>query len=233
MLTIPGLEESEGLVHGFSTIDFGSLRRESDDEEPLTEGRRRFAESLGVQPERITYAGCTHSTLVARVDEPSGIVSGVDGLITDRPGLPLFSLYADCLPLVVHSAQGRCLGLGHAGWRGTAGGLGKALVTAMVGEYGCDPAELSAGIGPGICGRCYEVGEEVAARFPPEVMTRGGRVPPYFLDLVEANRLALIEAGLEAERIHLSAVCTYESELLFSHRRDGDQRRFAGLVSLL
>jgi YfiH family protein len=179
----------------------------------------------------MTFAGAVHGAKVARVGAPAGVVDGVDALVTDRPGLPLFALFADCFPLVVYSPSRRCAALGHAGWRGTAAGIAGAIVAALETEYGCDPDELVAGIGPGICANCYEVGDEVAERFPPEVKRQSGPVR-WQLDLAEANRLALTRAGVAPGRIHLSRICTRESTRLYSHRRDADGSRFAGLVAL-
>lgn len=231
VLTIPGLDTVEGLIHGFSTTRMGNMRRADAATGPLTPARRGLAESLGLDPDRITFAGAVHSAKVARVDEPAGVVDGADALVTNRPGLPLFALFADCFPLVLYSPSRRCAALGHAGWRGTAAGIAGTIVAALESEYGCDPAELVAGIGPGICPRCYEVGEEVAERFPPEVKRPAGAAR-WLLDLAESNRLALTRAGVPAEQIHLSGLCTKESGQLFSHRRDADGSRFGGLVAL-
>lgn len=187
--------------------------------------------ALGLEPEALVIAGAVHGAEVARADGAPGVVVGVDGLVTDVPGLPLFALYADCYPLVLYSRARHCAGLGHAGWRGTAAAVAGGLVGALIGEYGCDPGELIAGIGPGICAGCYEVGPEVARLFDPGVATAndaGG----FRLDLAAANRRALVAAGVAPGRIHEHGACTRESTELFSHRRSGDGRRFAGVVAL-
>jgi YfiH family protein len=207
------------------------MRRPEGVADPLTPARRRFAQAMRLDPERITYAGAVHGAQVARVDEPRGVVDGVDALITDRPGLPLLALFADCFPLILYSPERGCAALGHAGWRGTAAGIAGAMVAALNREYGCQPSEMLAGVGPGICGGCYVVGEEVARRFSTEVSRRAGE-GRWLLDLAEANRAALLESGLDGSRIHLSGVCTQEETQLYSHRRDADGSRFAGLVGL-
>src|SRR4029077_11029364 len=86
-------------------------------------------------------------------------------LVTDQPGVALFATYADCYPIVLWDPEKRVAGLVHAGWRGTRSGVAEAAVTFMRDEYGC--RHVRAGIGPGICSRCYEVGEEVASQFDP------------------------------------------------------------------
>src|SRR6266566_347266 len=141
LLTIPALAAEPGLVHGFSTLALGSMRGPAPGGSPLT------------------AAAAVHGAEVARVDEPAVVVPGRDALVTDRPGLPLLATFADCYPVLLFDPGRRALALAHAGWRGTAVGVARAAVEALRREYGCRPADLVAGVGPGICGRCYEVGE--------------------------------------------------------------------------
>jgi copper oxidase (laccase) domain-containing protein len=101
----------------------------------------------------------------------------------------------------------------------------------LVEATGSDPADLVAALGPGICAGCYQVSEEVAAEFPDGVKEpdEDGR---WLLDLAEANRRQLIEAGLDPAAIHLHGACTKETPDLPSHRRDPDGTRFACLLAL-
>ena len=107
----------------------------------------------------------------------------------------------------------------------------RAKVQALKQEYGSAPRDLRVGIGPGICGDHYEVGPEVAERFPEEVR-KPGEGDRQLLDLREANRLQFIEAGVLTGRIRALEFCTYESDVLFSHRRNPDGSRIAALVAL-
>src|SRR5437762_2525388 len=116
ILRIEALDQ-EPLVHGFSTFELGTMRRDGD--ELLTPARREFALKLGLDPQCIAYMGAVHSADVTYVDSP-GLHRDVDGLVTDRTGLALFATYADCYPIVLHDARRRVAGLAHAGWRGTA-----------------------------------------------------------------------------------------------------------------
>jgi hypothetical protein len=230
VLTIPGLAGHPGLVHGFSTMELGSMRR--SEAELLTPARREFARRLGLDAERLSVAGAVHGVAVARVDEPRGAVEGVDALLTDRPLTPLFATYADCYPVILFDPVRRAVALVHAGWRGTAGGVTAATVAAMEREYGSRPADIVAGIGPGICGHCYEVGDDVAAQFEPAVTRPGPRAGKVLLDLAEANRRQLVDAGVPPEHVHLCGLCTKETPDLPSHRREPDGTRFAGLVAI-
>lgn len=204
------------------------MRRE---QQPLTAERLAFARTLGVDPLRISFVGAVHGSRVARVDRPAVVAEGCDALITAEPDLPLFATFADCYPVLLFDPVRRAAGLAHAGWRGTKAGVVAHAVEALVAEYGCRPGDLVAGIGPGVCGSCYEVGAEVAGEFPEEVV-RPGRQGRFLLDLAEANRRQLLAAGVGRESIHDVGICTMEHPELPSHRRDGDGARFACIVSL-
>ncbi|HEY8641351.1 MAG TPA: polyphenol oxidase family protein [Candidatus Dormibacteraeota bacterium] len=228
LLTIPALAAEPGLAHAFSTTALGSMRR--TEAELLTPARRAFAARLGLDGDLLTVAGAVHGVEVSRVDAAQGAVEGVDGLVTDRPGLALLATYADCYPLLVYDPRQHAVGLAHAGWRGTAAGMAGALVAALVREYGSRPSDLVAGIGPGICGRCYQVGGEVAARF--NGFSRPDPEGRFRLDLAAANRAQLEAAGIPVGRVHVLGTCTFESADLPSHRRRPDGARFACLVAL-
>ncbi|HLH70731.1 MAG TPA: polyphenol oxidase family protein [Candidatus Dormibacteraeota bacterium] len=229
VLQIAELSAWPGLVHGFSTLALGSMRAGGDGRW-LTPERRRFARRLGLEPERLTVAGAVHGTAVARVDEPTGVIRGVDVLITDRPNLPLLLTFADCYPIVLLDPRRPALAVAHAGWRGTASGVAPAAVAALERAYGSRPDDLLAGLGPGICGRCYLVGAEVAERFDPAcVRPEGDR---YHLDLAAANRRQLEAAGLAPDRIYELGMCTRERPELPSHRRRPDGSRGACIAAL-
>lgn len=249
-LTYPVLEQLEGIVHGFSTRLGGVSRgifssmnlsfTRGDNEEDVRENYRRIAAAIGFDYRGIVTSDQTHTTnvrVVTEEDRGNGIIkprpyTDVDGMITNVPGLTLATFYADCVPLFFVDPVHRAVGLSHSGWKGTAGKIGRATVQAMAGEYGTRPEDLYACIGPSICQNCYEVSEDVTAQFreafPPsdwdELFYRkeNGR---YQLDLWEANRKVLSEAGIPKERISLPGLCTCcNPQLLFSHRASKGKR---------
>jgi len=233
ILRIPGLDAEPGLVHGFSTLPLGSMSPPGPGADPRTPERRAFADALGLDAALLTAAGAVHGAEVARVDAPAGVVRGSDAVVTDRLGLPLLATFADCYPLVLFDPRRRALALVHTGWRGTAAGLAARAVQALEAGFGCRPRDLVAGVGPGICGRCYEVGDEVAGQFDPAVVRPSPGGPGRsLLDLAAANRAQLEEAGVPAGSIHAHGACTRESAALPSHRRSPDGVRFACIAAI-
>jgi len=227
-LHIPELADEPGLVHGFSTTLLGSVGlTHAPDREPVLASRRSFLEVLGLEHRTLTTAGAIHGAAVARVDGPVDLIDDVDALMTDRTDVVLFTTHADCYPIVLWDPEKNVAGLVHAGWRGTKIGVAAAAVGSMRQEYGC--RHIRAGIGPGICGRCYQVGDDVASQFERRFVRPddGGK---FLLDLAAANRNQLEEAGVDA--VYDIGMCTKESYLFPSHRRHPDGKRFGAIVAV-
>ena len=227
-LHIPELGDEPGLVHGFSTLALGSVGlKQAPDPAPVLASRRTFAGVLGLDGAPLTVIGSVHGSAVARVDEPVESVDDVDALLTDRRDVALFATYADCYPIVLWDPEKRVAGLVHAGWRGTHAGVARAAVTFMQDEYGC--RFIRAGIGPGICGHCYVVGEDVASQFNRKFLAqeKDGR---FLLDLAAANRAQLEDQGVKP--VYEIGICTKEHYLFPSHRRHPDGTRFGAIVAV-
>lgn len=253
-LTFPGLEATGMVMHLFSTRlggvsagEFSTMNlsfTRGDEQARVLENYRRIGEALGCRPEDMTASHQTHTTNIRRVtsgDRGKGITvprdyEDIDGLITDEPGIVLVTYFADCVPLFFADRVHRAIGLAHSGWRGTAAGMGARMVSAMGEAFGTMPEDLYAAIGPSICVSCYEVSGDVAEQFGRfRGAVRKGRQPgKYQLNLWEANRQLLREAGVREERIEVTDICTCcNSEYLFSHRasmgRRGNLAAFLGL----
>ena len=221
--------DDPAFAHGFSTVALGSVGlTHAPDPVPVLASRRAFARAVGIGDQSLTTAGAVHGAKIARVDEPKDVVQGVDGMVTNQKGVALFATFADCYPIILWDPVTRSAGLAHAGWRGTAAGVAKAAVKAMQDEYGSAPKNVRAGIGPGICGRCYEVGGEVASQFEARFVTPSG--DRFVLDLAAANRAQLEASGVAD--IHVLGLCTKETDFLPSHRRTPDGTRFGAIVAL-
>jgi YfiH family protein len=191
-----------------------------------------------------------HSDLIHRVDRLPGNVLAGDGLVTDTPGLVVAVQTADCLPIILADRKLRAVGVFHAGWRGTVKRIVEKGVGEMRKHFGSNPRNLVAAIGPGVQGCCYDVGEEVRRKFEMQfayadslfrevkesdpvrekypLLFLTARAPGHselpvklFLNLVEANRRQLLDAGVLAKNIDASAPCSAcHTETLFSFRAE-------------
>jgi len=158
-----------------------------------------------------------------------------DALVTDRPGVVLTILTADCVPILFYDPIHRAIGAVHAGWRGTQQEIAPKTVRKMGELYGTDPADLIVGIGPAIGGCCYEVGAEVAEHFtdyPVAVQEKSG--DKYLLDTKQINAAQLVALGIPQEQIEISPICTMcDHERFFSYRaRPGEAGRFMSCIAL-
>lgn len=162
-----------------------------------------------------------HSDIVVRVNGHRGQIGEGDGLITNEQGVHLTIRTADCVPILLVDPVRRVVGAVHAGWRGTAASIALRAVERMRVEFGCNAGEIRAAIGPCIQQCCYEVGAEVASRFLPWFPELAEVTGPVKIDLVEANRRQLAQAGLS--QIESAGACTLcVPDGFHSFRRDKD-----------
>jgi len=212
--TVPALGEVAGLVHGFEQRLGPSGWEERD------AGRARVARALADHG-RLYLLKQVHGTRVRKAPwegRPEG-----DAALSDRAGMLLGIETADCLPVLIADPRRRVVAAAHAGWRGTAAGVTRAAVAALV-EGGSRPEDLLAALGPGIGACCYEVGDELVPAFGPagEAFFRPGPRGRLHLDVRAANVAQLLAAGVPRDRIHGVADCTScRADLYHSYRRDG------------
>jgi YfiH family protein len=156
-----------------------------------------------------------HSSSCVAAEGRTGILGEGDALLENRPGSVVAVKTADCIPVLLVDERRRAVAAVHAGWRGTVASIAAEAVAAMGRRFGTRAVDLHAAIGPGIGKCCYEVGEEVAVRF-------GGQGRGH-IDLTDANRRQLEEAGVTGRRIYASNLCTMcRGEEFDSFRRDQD-----------
>ncbi|MFC9960568.1 peptidoglycan editing factor PgeF [Streptomyces nigra] len=204
-----------------------------DDPRAVGANRERAATSLGLDPGDVVWMNQVHGTDVAVVDGPWGDapVPEVDAIVTTRRGLALAVLTADCVPVLLADPVAGIAAAAHAGRPGMIAGVVPAAVEAMT-RLGADPARIVARTGPTVCGRCYEVPEEmradVAAVEPAAHAETSWGTPA--VDVAAGVHAQLTRLGVrDRER---SPVCTRESPDHFSYRRDRTTGRLAGYVWL-
>lgn len=256
-LTFPKLVKA-GVKHGFSTrlggVSTGVLGTmnlsftRGDLRENVQENFRRIADAIGFEADKLVFSAQIHETKLRKVTKENcgeGILRetkpGIDGLATNEAEVPLYTSYADCVPLLFFDPEKKVVAMAHSGWRGTAARIGAKMIRFMEEEYGSRAENIIAAIGPSICRNCYEVSEDVAQEFRktflPEQLTQifdekgQGK---YQLDLWEANRIILTEAGILPNHLDITDLCTCcNSDKLFSHRASQGQRGNMGCFMCL
>jgi YfiH family protein len=261
ILQTAALQKLPWLVHGFSTRTGGASHvsghsksgrvlnlgfTEWDTRECVLANRRKFLGALGAAGMKLVALRQFHSDLIRVFDRaPEQSLRGLpraaprgDAAITRTPGLLLAVQTADCVPILLVDQRKCVVATVHAGWRGTLKRIATKTLGRMRAEFGTNPADVTAVLGPGIGRCCYEVGPEVAQAFagqferanewfdgPFERLATGeepnplkwltmippGHEPPpprVQLDLIAANRWQLADAGVPAAQIVASNLCT-------------------------
>lgn len=220
------------------------------DADGIRENRLLLADAVGYEAERVVMARQVHSDHVAVVGEEDAgrgafdrdsRLPATDALVTACQGICLAVLSADCVPVLLYDPVKKVIAAIHAGWRGTAARIVCRAVEVMRDRFGCEPADLLAGIAPSIGKCCFEVDEPVAdvfrGIFPADsgIVSADSRPGKYRVDLWEANRHELIASGLLPSRIEVAGMCTVcHPDRFFSYRREKERAgRFAAGIMLI
>lgn len=236
-----------GAGHGFSTRLGGVSRgifeslnlgiHRGDDEGAVEENYRRFCAAVGVDCRRLALGNQVHGTNVLEVTEnevKKGLFDPVsyeaDGLMTDLPGVGLVVFTADCVPILLCDPVAGCVAALHAGWRGTAGGIGAEGVRRLRERYGAKPENIRAAIGPAIGPCCFETDADVPQAMlealgegaKPYITPKNGK---FLVDLKGINGEILRNAGILPENLAVCPDCTCcHPERYWSHRYTKGQR---------
>lgn len=259
-ITFPKLSATGAVRHAFSTRQGGvstgdcasmnlSFSKERGDTfENVMENYRILCSAVGIDTKHLVLSKQTHTSNVKTVTSKecgTGVTKpsfcDVDGLITNQPNVALVTQYADCTPLLFCDPVKRVIATSHAGWRGTVKLISKVTVEKMCNEFGCNPKNIIAAIGPCIGKCCYEVDAPVYNEFlkipflklDKIITSKGGG--KYMLDLAEANRQILINSGITPENIDVTDICTCcNASELHSHRATGGKRgNLAAIIELI
>jgi hypothetical protein len=223
------------LLRNFPHIGFGFSTKIADgakppyyfnlsfsvDDDPVLvqQNRERFAERLGLPWNAVALQKQTHSDIVKTTDR-AGYTGEGDALLTDKPGIGLAVSSGDCCAIFFYDSRNKVIAGVHSGWRGTEKRiLAKALAKSRE-VWGTRPEDIYAYVAPSISWQNYEVGAEVAEKFPGAYIKNvNGKL---HLDVAGVNRDILLQFGIPEAQIEISPLCSYaEKDLLHSYRRDG------------
>jgi len=252
---------SPGYARGLFTTRLGGVSRGhlaalnlgatvGDTVENVRENRARVCRAMGSELQALVTADQVHGTRTLSVDNLSSLEQGSignrvagegDALITRTRGVLLAVLVADCVPILLYDPRQRAVACVHAGWRGTVAAAPLKAIKSLVEQYGTDPADVQAVIGPSIGPCCYEVDATV---IEPLYETMGGNlngvIHPIGSDrglcnLSEANRRLLLAGGVRSHKLNVTGLCTAcDTGRFYSHRaEEGCTGRMAALISLV
>ncbi len=230
--------EAAGFANGFSTRiggvspfpdgDLNLAGFNEDTAENIYENRRRFLGAFDGEY-KLAMVWQVHGSdikVVRGMDDIGDSEENADAVISNIPGVLAGAKTADCVPVLIGDTRTGAFAAVHAGWRGTVRSIVSKTVSRMKTEFGSDPSDMVAAIGPAACGRNYEIGQDVIDEFADSHAdsekyfepTRPGHA---LVDLHAANRDQLIAAGVSEERIFSAPYCTMERlDLFFSYRKE-------------
>jgi YfiH family protein len=226
---------SEGVCAGLN-VGLGS----GDDRESIAENRRRAIAAVAPGARLVTVHQVHSPNVVVAGDWPDEARPHADALVTDRPGVALGILTADCAPVLLADAEAVVVGAAHAGWKGAQGGVVEAVVAAME-KLGAYRGRIAAAIGPAIARKSYEVDEAFLRRFADadpesERFFSPGRAGHHQFDLEGYVASRLAEAGVR--RVEATGIDTYSDPTRWfsyrraTHRGEADYGRQISLIAL-
>lgn len=237
---------------GVSKGQYSSMNMSTTNGDDLNSVKKNYeiiCNAVNINPKNLVLSKQTHTDNIRTVTEEDcgkGIFSerdydDVDGLITNVKGIALVTQFADCTPLLFYDPVNKVIANVHSGWRGTVKQIGAKAVERMVNEFGCQKENIIAAIGPCIGKCCYEVDDPVYDEFKKIPVLKINRIltkkddGKYMLDLWEANRQILINAGINPENIDVTDLCTHcHSQYFHSHRATGGKRgNLAAIICLV
>ncbi|MDR1646156.1 MAG: peptidoglycan editing factor PgeF [Tannerellaceae bacterium] len=247
LLQFPRLKSESGILHFVTTrrtpagatpdTSFNLGEYCGDDPNTVRRNRQTLCDALGIDPTHLYVPRQVHGdralfceeietrceAKAAHPDAPEA-----DALITGREGICIAVSTADCASVLLYAPDRRIVAAIHAGWRGAVNHIVTKTLDRMTRERDCDPQHLRAAIGPSIGPEAFEVGEDVYEAFAAAGMDmtaishRNPATGKAHIDLKEAVRRQLLDAGLTEDHIEVSDACTCaRSADFFSARREG------------
>ncbi len=228
------------IVFGFST-KIGADRKApyffnlslsvGDDKGIVNENRKSFFTALNLKPENVALQRQVHGDTISCVTN-GGEIGASDAMITNKNNIGLAISSADCAAIFLFDRKKKIIAAVHSGWRGTQKKILLKTLQRLYDDFGSQPEDLIAYIGPSISQKNYEVGKEVAELFEERYSIAWGE--KYLLNVSGANYDMLLSSGLSKNNIQVSSLCSYETNnMLHSYRRDGlHSGRALGVIAI-
>jgi len=252
LLTFPFLKKY-GLFCGFTSRNDTGYSKEpynslnlayhvGDDSEDVKRNRELVACKISDMGSKYLYsARQTHGKNVIYVTEETihedgNIDRDADGLMTDRKGLAVMVMGADCSLMVAADVRSRAVCAVHAGWKGTLNGMLGTALKKLSGKFGSAGTDINIFMGPAIRQCCYEIGDELAVRFRSRfgsgdhLVKRNGS---WYLDLAALNRRQALGFGIPDKNIYDTGICTCCDSRYYSYRREGVTGRHAAIAMVM
>lgn len=227
-----------------SSLNLSFNRKDSRDN--VIENYKLLADAIGVDFDKMVLSNQIHDNKIRIVnDEDAGKglirdsdIIGFDGLSTNRPGIPLVTFYADCVPVLFLDPVKKAITAVHSGWKSTVKNISYEALLLMQNRYNSNLRDMQIAIGPSICMNCFEVDKDVYDSFKEKFSWcdkyteyRNGK---YYMGLQKIIKHVLVDAGVPEENILISDVCTKcNTDVLFSFRGDNGKTGSLAAVMML
>jgi polyphenol oxidase len=218
------------------TLSFSS----SPDKNEIRENRHRLAAALGIEDHDLRFPSQVHKTRIVHVTRqtPKDDLMETDALITNQKGICISVMSADCVPILLFDKQNKVVAAVHSGWRGTVAKILALTLNEMKTVYNTKGEHVIAAIGPSVSQDSYEVGTEVVEAVVDAFGTGNELMisqpnQKAKLDLWKANKVQLLDFGVDPTRIEISNLCTVKNNTNFFSARKGDAGRFAAGIMLV
>lgn len=187
-------------------------------------------DEIGWNRNQLAIANQVHGSNIIQVTKP-GTYDNTDGFVTDMVELSLGIRVADCTAVLAGDAKNGVIGAFHAGWKGAANNIVPEGINKMI-QLGADPDHILVYLSPCISLNNFEVGEEVASKFPKQFVDRESYKKPH-IDLKGFIGWQLLNTGIKLENVEISTHCTVQNSNYYSYRRErGRAGRMLGMIKL-
>jgi YfiH family protein len=231
------LKRYKKLTHGFTNKQNGNLAfHVNDNKSSVIVNHQKLSNLLEYSMKDLVYMQQIHSSDVLKVTALHNFNNPpvCDALITDKKGIPLMVMGADCAPLLFYDTRCEVIAVAHVGRAGAFQNIIKSLIETFVAEYGSSVQDIVCAVGASIRVCCYEVGEEIvqeahSLHMQESLQRREGKLFLNILTIIEDQLLSL---GIQSNNIDIRECCTCCSEEEFSYRREKQTGREAGIIML-